>query len=72
LTCLKRLDAIRTLPLDPVAADRAARVFRALEDSGRRIEPGACLIAGITLHHGGSLLTRYTKHVERVEGLTLA
>lgn len=69
---LRLLDEIKNLPLDAPAADQAATVYRALEKSGKRIEPGDCLIAGIVLHHGGILLTRNRKHFERVEGLTLA
>jgi len=30
------------------------------------------LIAGIVLHHGGTLLTRNRRHLERVEGLRVS
>ena len=65
------LDALQVEPLDPGSADRAADIFRTLETSGKRIETGDCLIAGIVLHHHGTLLTRNRRHFERIEGLTL-
>jgi len=71
-TYLNLLDAIPVLPLDIHGSDRAAEVFRQLEGRGQRIEAGDCLIAGITLQHGATLLTRNRKHFERVKGLTLA
>lgn len=66
------LAALPALPLDEAAADRAARVRRALESKGRPIGMADSLIAGIVLQSGGKLLTRNVRHFERVEGLTLA
>jgi tRNA(fMet)-specific endonuclease VapC len=65
------LAALPTLPLDAVAADRAAAVRRILEKQGRAIGMGDSLIAGIVLVHRGTLLTRNRAHFERVPELKL-
>jgi predicted nucleic acid-binding protein len=66
------LEGLVTLPLDSTAADRAAAVRRALQEAGLGIGMADSLIAGITLAHGGSLLTRNRRHFERVPDLKLA
>jgi tRNA(fMet)-specific endonuclease VapC len=66
------LDAVPALPLDPEAADRAARVRLALEQTGRTIGMADSLIAGMVLAASGILLTRNRRHFERVNGLELA
>ena len=66
------LEAVPALPLDSVAADRAAEVRRGLESTGQPIGMGDSLIAGIVIAAGGSLLTRNSKHFARVSGLRLA
>ena len=66
------LDAVPALPLDAEAADRAAEVRRALEKQGTPIGMGDSLIAGIVLANQGVLLTRNTKHFERVQGLRIS
>jgi predicted nucleic acid-binding protein len=66
------LAALTTLPLDAEAADRAAEVARALDASGEAIGMADALIAGITLVHGATLLTRNRRHFTRVAGLDLA
>ncbi len=60
-----------TLSLDAAAADRAADVRRALERSGRKIGMADCLIAGIVLTAGGTLLTRNRREFDRVKGLSV-
>jgi len=65
------LEALSTLALDSPAADRAARVRRDLEKASVSIGMADSLIAGIVLEHGGRLLTRNLRHLERVEGLPL-
>lgn len=66
------LASLPTLPLDEVAADKAAEIRRDLELRGQTIGMGDSLIAGIVLANGGMLLTRNRDHFERVEGLSLA
>lgn len=66
------LDAVPTLPLDAECADRAAEVRRTLEKQGKPVGMGDSLIAGIVLANQGTLLTRNTKHFERVRGLRLS
>jgi tRNA(fMet)-specific endonuclease VapC len=66
------IDAVPALPLDTLAADRAAEVRRALEKQGKPIGMGDSLVAGIVLAAAGILLTRNVKRFERVEGLRLS
>lgn len=66
------LDTLTTLPLDRVAADRAADVRRRLDRQGESIGMADSLIAGIVLVSGGTLLTRNTNHFRRVSELRLA
>ncbi len=65
------LDALPSLPLDRLAADRAASVRRRLERRGSSIGMGDSLIAGIVLIHGASLLTRNRRHFKLVDDLEL-
>jgi tRNA(fMet)-specific endonuclease VapC len=65
------LDAVAVLPLDRVAANRAAQVRRELDRAGQPIGLGDCLIAGIALAYGLSLFTRNRKHFDRVPNLSL-
>ena len=68
---LALLESIPVLPLDFNAADKAAEISQHLERSGIKIGMGDCLIAGIVLARGGTLLTRNVRHFERVPGLRL-
>jgi tRNA(fMet)-specific endonuclease VapC len=63
------LSALPCLPLDEVAADRAAAVRQTLVADGVDIGMGDSLIAGIVLVHRGILLTRNRRHFERVPEL---
>ncbi len=66
------LAVLPSLPLDQLAADLAAQVRRNLEKAGESVGMADCLIAGIVLSHGGTLLTCNRRHFERVNGLQLA
>ena len=66
------LDAVPALPLDAESADRAAEVRRTLEKQGTPVGMGDSLISGIVLANHGVLLTRNTKHFERVKGLRIS
>jgi tRNA(fMet)-specific endonuclease VapC len=59
------------LPLDRVAARRAAEIETALTSQGNRIEPLDTLIAGTALAHGATLVTHNTGEFARVSGLKL-
>ena len=62
---------IAVLPLDRIAAERAADVRRVLGREGQAIGMGDSLIAGIALANDLPLFTRNRKHFERVAGLRL-
>ena len=66
---LARLEAF---PLLAPAADRAAHISRDLAERGQALAEVDCLIAGIVLEHGESLLTRNRRHFARIPGLRLA
>ncbi len=66
------LAAVPALELDDEAADKAAAVRRSLDRSGASIGMADSLIAGIVLVHSAVLLTRNSRHFERVPELRLA
>ena len=72
ISARKLLKALKTLPLNEAAADRAADVRRVLEEKGIGIGMADSLVAGIVVLHKGRLLTRNRRHFERVQGLLLA
>ena len=59
------------MPLDGVAAERAAEVRAYLEEKGQRIGAYDVLIAGIALAHGHVMVTHNTHEFERVPDLQL-
>lgn len=63
--------ALRALPLESAAADRAATLSRELEERGEALDRADCLVAGIALVAGEALLTRNHRHFRRVPGLRL-
>ena len=69
---LRRLLSVLTvLPLDRVAATKAASVRQNSVASGRSIPMADSLIAGTAIANEMALLTRNRKHFENVEGLEL-
>lgn len=56
---------------DAGAAEIAARLYASLHSSGALIEDADLLIAATAMHHGATLVTRNTKHFERISGLRL-
>lgn len=65
------LDAVQVLPFDRAAANEAARVRAALEKRGQPIGPLDTLIAGTTLAHKATLVTRNEREFSRVPKLRL-
>lgn len=65
------LDAFTILPFGRAEAEAAARIRGALEQRGLPIGPMDVLIAGTTLAHGATLVTRNLREFSRVEGLQL-
>jgi len=65
------LEAIPALPLTVAAADVAAASYRRLVAEGAQIPMADCLIAGIVLDGGHTLLTRNRKHFDRFPDLRL-
>jgi predicted nucleic acid-binding protein len=69
---LELLEALKILPLDVPAADRAAEIRRHLDQKGDGIGMADSLISGIVIEHGAHLLTRNDRHLNRVQGLKLS
>lgn len=65
------LAQLEAVPLHPLAADRAAAISLELEERGEPLDRADCLIAGIVLTAGQSLLTRNHRHFARIPGLEL-
>ena len=59
------------LPFDASAAQQAAELGRQLQQTGQMIGLPDTLIAGICLSQNKPLLTRNTRHYERVSGLQI-
>ena len=59
------------LPFDANAAHHAARIGQQLQQSGQTIGLPDTLIAGICLSQNIPLLTRNTRHYEKVTGIQL-
>src|SRR5271165_2179816 len=60
------LGAVGSLELDDASVDAGAEIRRSLERSGHAIGMADCLIAGIVICNGATLLTRNRKHFARV------
>jgi predicted nucleic acid-binding protein len=65
------LDSLTVLDLDMESVRLAADIKRSLLARGLPLATGDILIAGITIRHGGVLLTRNLRHFDRVPGLVL-
>ena len=65
------LEQLLTLDLDGGATDRAAEVRRQLDAAGQSLAMADCLIAGIALSYGATLMTRNQRHFARVPDLIL-
>lgn len=63
------LSSIGLLAFDLHDAKKAGTIYAELERKGELIEPEDCMIAGITLSRGETLLTRNKRHFERIKEL---
>ena len=63
------LDNLTILHLDVSSAERSAYILNSLKNLGKSIGLKDSLIAGIAVEHKADILTRNTKHFERVSGL---
>ena len=63
------LAAAKLLPFDRAAARQSAALRASLESKGTPLGPLDCLIAGIALAQGASLVTRNCAEFDRVAGL---
>lgn len=59
------------ISLDSECAQKAGLIDGTLRKEGQQIEIQDNLIAGIALHHNEPLLTRNTKHFQRIKGLKI-
>lgn len=66
------LREFEVLPLDDLAATRAAAVYQELRAAGTLIDTGDLLIAGIALARGMAVITRNRRDFVRVPNLELA
>ena len=65
------LDSIGLNVFDLESAKIAGRIHAQLRAEGLTIDPEDSMIAGICIHNGQSLLTKNTKHFERIPELKL-
>ena len=65
------LGQVSAVPLSAAAARIAAERYTALKAAGRLIGNGDLLLAGTAIDLGAAILTRNTRHFERVEGLVV-
>ncbi len=65
------LQVVAVLPFDAEAARHSAEIWRTLQATGQLIGLPDTLIAGTCLAFGLPLLTRNSKHYQRIEQLTL-
>lgn len=65
------ISSLHILPFDAEAAYLAAMLDRELSDKGQRIEAADVFIAAIALSKSFPLITKNTKHFERIARLTL-
>ncbi|MHA2246879.1 MAG: PIN domain-containing protein [Candidatus Hodarchaeales archaeon] len=63
------LDSLTILHLDVSSAERSAYILNSLKNLGKSIGLKDSLIAGIAVENKADILTRNTKHFERVSGL---
>ena len=72
---VKELDeyfgGVELLALTPESAREAGIISSMLRGTGLLIEPEDCMIAGIAKTKGEPILTRNTKHFERIRGLKI-
>ena len=66
------LAAAKLLPFDRAAVRQSATLRASLESKGTPLGPLDCLIAGITLAQGATLVTRNSAEFGRVAGLRVA
>ena len=70
-TFMRFVDSYGMLPLDIRSLDNAAEIYQTLRQAGTPLEDADILIVGTALAHDAILVTRNTKHFDRIEVLTL-
>lgn len=68
---LNFLNSINCLPFDFDSAIEAGEIERQLRESGQKIDPEDCMIAGVAIIHHERLLTRNVKHFARIKGIEM-
>lgn len=59
------------LPLGHDEAERAGLIQKQLKAAGKSIDPEDCMIAGIALQHKKKIVTRNSKHFEKIPGVSI-
>ncbi len=65
------LDSLGTFLLDIPAAKEAGFIHALLKEQGMTIDPEDSMIAGIASYNKESVLTRNTKHFQRIDNLAV-
>lgn len=65
------LDCMEPLNFDDEAADIAAHIYHQLRVAGQTIDDPDLMIAATALRHQAALVTRNTRHFQRIPNLTL-
>ena len=65
------LDSICTFYFDTSTAKEAGHIYALLRRNGQIIDPEDSMIAGIAKFHREPILTKNTKHFERINGLKI-
>lgn len=71
MKAMQVLEGQLILNLTQESAEEAGMIHGTLINEGQRIDPEDCLIAGIAKHHNDTILTRNTKHFERIKGIAV-
>jgi len=70
-TFMQFVSSYGVLPLNEPSLDIAAEIYQTLRVAGTPLEDADILIAGTAIAHDATLVTRNTRHFQRIEELSL-